>query len=511
MSTVGDPQLEAVRRLRLLASVASIAPAISLLTMLIFSPNGSPIREARALTLTVVGSLIGLSLLIRHVLGRETLSVGARLDIGFGYEVVIAFLLATMRHSLPWAPGDGFRELSPVALVIVLFAALVPNPPLRTLLASVCSALMEPVGLVISIVRGNPVPEIAQMFAIVVGPLAAAVAATLVSRVVYGLARSVDAARRMGSYRLVELLGKGGMGEVWKAEHDLLARPAAVKLIQGADQSSADLARFEREAQAIATLRSPHTIQLYDFGVSDGRTFYYVMELLDGVDLERLVGEHGALTPARAVHILRQVCRSLDEAHHRGLVHRDIKPANILVCEYGRERDFVKVLDFGLVKSAKEEPASSPAALVTRANTVIGTPAYMAPEMVLTGTVDARADLYALGCVALWLLTARTVFQGDVLVKLAVQHVHDAPDAPSAHAPGAIPAELDRLVLDCLEKDPAKRPASADEIERRLAAIPLERAWTAEDAERWWLEHARARRERLEVAPTEAGSTPSVD
>jgi serine/threonine-protein kinase len=511
LSTVGDPQVEAVRRLRMLAVVASVAPALSLLAMLILSPRGSPIREAPGLTIAVISTLVGLSVVVLWLLGLRALTVRARLDLGFGYQVVIAFLLAVMRHSIPWAPGDGFREVSPVALIIVLFAALVPNPPRRTLLASVLSALMEPVGLAISIARGNPVPELAQIAVITVSPLGAAAAATMVSHVVYGLAKSVDAARRMGSYRLVELLGKGGMGEVWKAEHDLLARPAAVKLIHGAkEQSSTDLARFEREAQAIATLRSPHTIQLYDFGISEGATFYYVMELLDGVDLERLVVEHGPQSPERTVHLLRQVCRSLDEAHHRGLVHRDIKPANILVCEYGRERDFVKVLDFGLVKSAKDAPEVEAGALVTRANTVLGTPAYMAPEMVLTGSVDARADLYALGCVAFWLLTGRPVFDGDALVKLAVQHVHDQPEAPSSHAPGAVPAELDRLVLDCLEKDPAKRPASAAEIERRLATIPLERAWTPDDAERWWTEHARTRRSSLEAAPTEAAPTPST-
>ncbi|NUO51130.1 MAG: serine/threonine protein kinase, partial [Polyangiaceae bacterium] len=421
-STIGDPQREAVRRLRLLSLAATIVPSLFLVFVSILSPVGSPIREARALTLTVIGSAVLLSVGVNFALSRESISLPRRLDIGFGYEVGIALLLATMRHSIPWAPGDGFREVSPVAILILLFAALIPNPPRRTLLVSLLAASMEPVGLAISIARGNPVPAPAQIMAICAGPLFTAIVSAFISRVIYGLARSVDAARRMGSYRLVALLGKGGMGEVWRGEHDLLARPAAIKLIRPNEgrASTHELKRFEREAQATATLRSPHTIQLYDFGVAEGGTFYYVMELLDGVDLDRLVRETGPMPAARVIHVMRQVCKSLNEAHSLGLVHRDVKPANIFLCRYAEEQDFVKVLDFGLVKSVdKGETKAEPG--MTNANAVLGTPTYMAPEMVLGGTVDARADIYALGCVAYWLLTGRLVFEADSVVKVLVQ------------------------------------------------------------------------------------------
>ncbi len=501
-----DPQIEAVRRLRLLTVAASVAPAVAVLVMLALSPKGSPIHEARGLTVTVMCTLVGLSLVVRHLLGRADLGVGLRLDIGFGYEVVLAFLVATLRHSFPWAPGDGFREVSPVAIVILLFAALIPNPPRRTLLASMSAALMEPAALGVAVARGLPAPTWAQVAAIAFGPIAVAVAATFVSQVVYGLVKSVDAARRMGSYRLVERLGKGGMGEVWKAEHDLLARPAAIKLIEPAkDQGGADVVRFEREAQATALLRSPHTIQVYDFGVSQEGTFYYVMELIEGVDLERLVRDEGPLPQARVLHLLRQVCKSLDEAHDRGLCHRDIKPANLLVSVYGRERDFVKVLDFGLVKAAAEPGLAEPGAPLTKANAVLGTPPYMAPEMVLTGTVDARADLYALGCVAFWLLTGRLVFLGETPLKVLLQHVHDPPPPASAHAPGPVDPGLDRLILDCLAKDPAERPASAEVIEARIRALQEDHPWTPEDAERWWRDRRRSSARSLETAPTEIG------
>jgi len=500
---LGDPQGEAIRRLRLVSLAAAIVPSLYLVLLSIVSPRGSPIREARALTMTMIGGAIALSLLVNLALRRESIPVARRLDIGFGYEVLIALLLATMRHSVPWMPGDGFREVSPVAVVILAFAALVPNPPRRTLVVSLLAAAMEPVGLWISVVRGNPVPAPAQIAAICGGPLLTAFVSTAISRVIYGLARSVDAARRMGSYRLVSLIGKGGMGEVWRGEHDLLARPAAIKLIRAGDggASGTEIERFEVEAQATAALRSPHTVQIYDFGVAQGGSFYYVMELLDGVDLDRLVRETGPLPTARVVHVLRQACSSLHEAHARGMVHRDVKPANIHLCRYGEEHDFVKVLDFGLVKTTR--PGEAKPAGLTHANAVLGTPAYMAPEMVLGGEIDARVDIYALGCVAYWLLTGKPVFEGDSAVKVLVQHAHDAPAPPSSRASSSEVADLDDLVLACLAKEPAARPASAAEVARRLATLAARYPWTEEDARAWWAGHAFAASEVAAHAPTE--------
>ena len=509
----GDPKREAVRRLRILCTFSSVAPLIGMVLMIIFTPEGSPIRASRELYLASIVGIVALSIAVNHVLGRQDIPLARRLDIGFGYQVMGALGVATMRHIVPWAPGDGFREVSPVAILIVLFAALIPNVPRRTFFASLCAAAMEPVGLGISLAMGNPTPSPAQIFAICIGPLAAVAAATIISQVVYGLAQDVEAARRLGSYRLVSKLGAGGMGEVWRAEHDLLARPAAVKLIQpkgDGDGKTSDLSRFEREAQATALLQSPHTVQLYDFGSSDDGTFYYVMELLDGVDLEQLVRETGPLPPARAVHVLVQVCKSLDEAHAHGLVHRDVKPANVLLCRYGRELDFAKVLDFGLVKPAHDKDKQGFGATVTAANAIVGTPAYMAPEMVLSGEVDHRADVYSLGCVAYWLLTGRLVFEGDSLVKLAVQHLHDAPRPPSELCDHELPPALEQLILDCLAKDPVKRPASVEEIERRLLVIAAACPWSQDDARAFWDAHplAAVAATAAALAPTEEAASP---
>jgi serine/threonine-protein kinase len=327
-------------------------------------------------------------------------------------------------------------------------------------------------------------------------PFICAVFAGLVARVIHKLGTMVGRARRLGSYELVDRLGAGGMGEVWRARHSLLARPAAIKLIQpqalgAADEASArDLRdRFEREAQATALLGSPHTVEIYDFGVSHDGVFYYVMELLDGVDLETLVREHGPVPPERAVWMLRQVCDSLDDAHGAGLVHRDIKPANIVAARRGRHRDYIKVLDFGLVKGS---PTGGPQTQLTDAGRIRGTPAYLPPEAATAQSpLDARADIYALGCVAYWLVTGALVFEASTPLGMAVAHVTMPPAAASTRAPVPIPDELDRLILQCLAKDPAARPASALELMRRLDAISFAEPWSEDRAAGWWRDHPR--------------------
>jgi serine/threonine-protein kinase len=279
------------------------------------------------------------------------------------------------------------------------------------------------------------------------------------------------------------------MGEVWRAEHRMLARPAAIKLIRGShDGISPDRQRrFEQEAQAIARLRSPHTVELYDFGVAENGAFYYVMELLDGLDVEALVRRYGPVSPGRAIHLLRQVCHSLSEAQSCGLVHRDIKPANIFLCRYGEEADFVKVLDFGLVKTLDGTGDAQPG--LSAENMVQGTPAFIAPEQALGDPVDGRADIYATGCVAYWLLTGKYVFTADTSMGIVLQHVQAVPTAPSARAGQAIPPALDSLILCCLAKDPSARPQSAGELSRRLAQVGGADGWNADSARRWWEEH----------------------
>jgi serine/threonine-protein kinase len=285
----------------------------------------------------------------------------------------------------------------------------------------------------------------------------------------------------------LERIAAGGMGEVWRAEHRMLARPAAIKLIRpemvgGGPKSELAQRRFEREAHATAMLRSPHTVALYDYGVTDDGQFYYAMELLDGIDLDALVTRFGPQPAGRAVHILRQACNSLAEAHERGLVHRDIKPRNLMLCRLGIEADFLKVLDFGLAKNPEGDTE------LTAEGMTAGTPAFLAPEAAMgKREVDGRADLYGLGCVGYWLLTGKLVFERDTPMGMIVAHAHEKPPALSERTEVPIPERLEAVVLACLEKDREERPASARELDGLLAACGVE--WTSSEADHWWRTH----------------------
>jgi serine/threonine-protein kinase len=305
--------------------------------------------------------------------------------------------------------------------------------------------------------------------------------------VIYGAYRveilrgQAERGRELGQYRLGQPLGAGGMGEVYRAEHRLLRRPCAIKLIRPERAGDAPaLARFEREVQATATLTHPNTVQIYDYGRAEDGTFYYVMEFLPGVTLDDLVKGHGPLAPDRAVFLLRQVCAALAEAHAIGLIHRDIKPGNVMVCERGGRRDVVKVLDFGLVldRGAGDDK-------LTREGTVAGTPAYMSPEQAGGEEVPGpAADVYALGAVAYFLLTGRPPFAARSGVKLLAAHLHETPQPPSAHRPD-VPADLEAVVLRCLAKAPGERFASADELDAALAGCAGD-GWSHEQAAKWW-------------------------
>ena len=297
----------------------------------------------------------------------------------------------------------------------------------------------------------------------------------------------LDEGLPLGHYRLVSKLGEGGMGEVWRARHQLLARPCAVKLIRpdrlGGTSRDAAVERFRLEARAISRLTSPNTVRLYDFGVSETGSLYFVMELLDGLDLASLVQRFGPMPAARVVAVLRQACRSLAEAHEAGLLHRDIKPHNLFLCRLGVDFDVVKVLDFGLVKSVGEDDAH-----LTADGALTGTPAYMPPERVTGGPGGETSDLYSLGCVAFWMLTGKPLFTGDPMAML-VHHVRTPPPRPSDVLGAPVPEAVERVVLDCLAKEPSRRPASALELDRRLAEIERAEPWPQAEAERWWREH----------------------
>jgi eukaryotic-like serine/threonine-protein kinase len=399
-----------------------------------------------------------------------------------------------------------------LAVTMMARAVLIPSTAKRTLVLSSIAAVPL---LVISFVFHQPVlmpgftPGFLKLLISVNALLWLILSvslATVTSLTIYGLRQQVKAASEIGQYTLEEKIGAGGMGEVWRARHRMLIRPAAVKLVTARELGSAPgrdpelrLRRFEREARATAGLKSPHTVQLYDFGVTDDGTLYYVMELLDGMDLDTLIDRFGPVPAERAIHLLLQVCASLDDAHQNGLVHRDIKPANIVVSRFGAAWDFVKVLDFGLVKLESARQGEQNARL-TEETSVSGTPGFIAPEVVLGEKSDHRVDIYSLGCVAYWLVTGKLVFEGPGAVKVMSDHIHTAPAPASSRANLPIPSELDALILECLEKDPSKRPSSAAALQSRLQAIPLATPWTRERAEEWWKVHAPDRASLRPVA-----------
>lgn len=418
------------------------------------------------------------------------------LDLGLMYMVATSFAIALVFHIDGVSPMVAVSpEISWVGAVILMFAAIIPTRPRKMLVAGLVAASMNPVAMLISKARGQmdfgPSSRVILMHYpdfILVG------AAVVIAGVVSRLGQQVSKARELGSYRLGDLLGRGGMGEVYKATHRMLARPAAIKLIRtemlgAVDDEAAKLAvtRFRREAEAAAQLRSQHTVELYDFGVTHDGTLYLVMEFLDGMDLETLVRQNGPLSAGRVIYILRQVCESLEEAHTRGLVHRDIKPANIHLGMVGLRHDFVKVLDFGLVKEVSNVSVESSMATIP-GQMALGTPAYMAPEMALGEAVDGRADIYAVGCVAYYLLTGQLVFEADKAFQMIAKHLQSAPVPPSARTDQTISPELERLILKCLAKAPGDRPQSATQLAESLEWIATDR-WGEDEAREWWAVH----------------------
>ena len=446
---------------------------------------------------TVIAIVV--ALLVAAVLGSKRLPLASAMTIGVVFEIAGGYGIAVAEYTDPLVDLHARAAgLSWVAVWTVLFTVVVPTRPRRALLAALVTVSSVPVLASLVMAYGRPAfrPDPGQFFFWFVFPYLLVVAMAYVgSRVVYQLGTEVKRARELGSYQLEEKLGEGGMGEVWRARHRMLARPAAIKLIRpslagdssGAGVSEEAYRRFEREAQVIARLRSPHTVELFDFGVAADGAFYYVMELLDGLDADKLLRRFGPTPPERAVFVLRQVCHSLSEAESCGLVHRDIKPANIFLCRYGEEFDFVKVLDFGIVKRLREGTQAD--LLRTGENAVQGTPAFMAPEQAMGTEVDGRADIYATGCVAYWLLTGKYVFTADTSMGLLMQHVQARPAPPSTRTDQPIPAALDRLVLSCLAKDPGERPQSARELSGRLAEIEGASGWTQDRARSWWAAH----------------------
>jgi serine/threonine protein kinase len=462
---------------------------------------------SRLLSLGLIFWCFGLFALNRY----RVVTPSTVLRLGMAFEVYGAFAISMIETSVPVHPDHPVLGISKLGPWIVAFGVFIPNRPLWTLICSLAAAATWPLAYAInaSVFDYDPVP----LGLLGVWPLFngfMVIMTFFIGRQMYGMALAAETAQELGSYRLVAPIGEGGMGEVWKAHHQMLARTAAIKLIrpQAASGRQAHLVsrRFRREANAIATLQSPHTVYLYDFGVSHDGRFYYVMELLDGISLQTLVATFGPPPAARVVRILTHICHSLEEAHHHGLVHRDLKPSNAMLCKVALDHDVIKVLDFGLAKCMDSAELSR----ITQDGTTTGTPGYIAPEVAMGEPgIDGRADIYALGCIAYFLLTGALVFEDSNPVKVALQHVQVPPVPPSERTEIPIPADLERIVLHCLAKRPEDRPASASALARMLAGCDVE-PWTDSEAADWWSRHLPPTSSLRSFAQVESRTPPVV-
>ncbi len=424
-------------------------------------------------------------------------------------------------HSVVTAEGTvmadayvSMLQLGGVALMVAIRAALIPSEPRRTIIVGaivgapmlLLSAVLVPAaegGLTWRAHDSEALPWLPATTAMMWGFVI--LTSTVISWVIYGLRAQVREARRLGQYVLERKIGEGGMGEVYRARHGMMRRPTALKLMRGDRAGALDLRRFEREVQLTARLTHPNTITIFDYGRTNDGVFYYAMELLDGATLQRIVAVDGAQSAGRVVRILSMACGALTEAHAIGLIHRDIKPANIMLCAQGGELDVVKLLDFGLVKELEVDREVQ----LTGATSLTGTPQYMAPESILEpGSVDARTDLYSLGAVAYFLLAGGEVFDGKSIVEICSQHLHEVPEPFSARGV-TVPAELEAIVLACLDKKPERRPQSAAELRRLLEACVVE-PWDSASARTWWSEH-RTDFDGDAAPSTGVGRTLSID
>jgi len=485
----GELVHESRNRVRVAAAIGAGAYALFLAFEMSGLPGGTPLEHQIDRVHDIVGmGLCASLLLLASVRGLGDRSV---LAAALALEVLLAALISIAG---PWAAfvrTSFVPSLTWVIPIIILFPLLVPARPRTALAISMLCAVTMPAGLALLAGTGRIVTRTSDYWAAALSGAVAVGIASVASRAIQGAGRQIAAARRVGSYELLERLGQGGMGEVWRAQHLLLARPAAIKLIlaeqiQGpAEARDAAIQRFTREARVTAGLRSAHTVQLFDFGTgADGR-LYYAMELLDGMNAEHFVYRFGPVVPRRAVHWLQQACHSLGEAHAQDLVHRDIKPANIFLCRYGRDADFLKVLDFGLTRPVAVAEDSR----LTAPGWRMGTPGYMAPEQVFGLPTGPPTDLYALGCVAYWLLSGTKPFDAESPGELMRLHAQAPPPPLSRKAAQPLPARLEALVMSCLAKEPADRPRDTDTMSDELGSCLDDDPWSQAEAHAWWQEN----------------------
>lgn len=431
-------------------------------------------------TLTIVLASVLIALFAASFLiCKSQLSNRLATDLTLTLWVVASWLMAVMHHFGYAGRVDTFTAALFLVFCVPLYA---DAGRVRTVVTIVLMGLSQPVVALwskmvgVTDASGRDVAFSAMGAGIVV---ALAWTASHVMEV-----KRQEGAREVGGYRLVRRIGSGGMGEVWEAHHRFLARRSAIKLIVPPEETMRAelLRRFEREAQATAFLTSEHTVRLFDFGRATDGSLYYVMELLQGLDLQRVVERTGPLSPAHAVDVIAQACESLGEAHESGLVHRDVKPSNIFLTRSGLRTDFVKVLDFGLVSFA------DPSVTLTLADKSIfrGTVDYASPESLRGEKQDARSDVYQLGCVLFYLLTGRRVFERTSSMATAVAHSLDEPPLASTRAPEPIPEDLDDLILRCLAKDPRERPASAVELAEELRELESYGRWSRAEGRKYF-------------------------
>jgi len=466
---------------------------------------GDPFAAPSPLYLEAHYSAIASIGILYGVTRAKVLSSAALRGVEIAATFVQAACSATLLAQIPPAARPEFLALFAATLFLILRAGLVPGSVGLALVVGLVS--MAPSHVVMQLLYSKH-PELlagtnglqAQAFYLLEWSAMALAATTAIHRVIYGLEERVQ---ELGQYTLLHKIGEGGMGVVYRARHALLRRPTAVKLLPLERTSATGVARFEREVQLTAELAHPNIVSVYDFGKSGDGSFYYAMEYLDGVDLQRLVEAHGPVDERRVVHLLRQAADALAEAHQLGLVHRDIKPANLFLSHPPRRPDHLTMLDFGLATQFSGDPAQ------TAATELRGTPLYMAPEAIRDATgAGEPSDVYALGAVAYFLLTGSPPFAGATVVEVCAAHLHSAPEPPSQRLSKPLFPGLEALVLACLAKAPEARPAGAAGLLERLERLALP-AWSLEDARAWWDEHGA--RLRTEARPSEGPRTFAIN
>jgi eukaryotic-like serine/threonine-protein kinase len=482
---------QAARRIGTMAILTAVTVVGAAILQQVLQPEmaaaqQTPLFRLSALFLVLAGA--GLAALQR----AELVSPQDLLDLGLIFEVAGACALALMENAMPW-PNSAIRGSTIVATWTAICVVVIPNRPWKSIAAAITSAAIFPCAhLIAAQILGYPPLPWNRLLSYALGPVLVVGWTPFISTRIHRLQQDLSRTQDFGSYHLEKLLGRGGMGEVWLARHQFLRREAAVKLVvpgllerAGASERRQVQKRFESEAQAIASLRSPHTVAIYDYGLAENGSLYYAMEYLHGLDAEHLVDQYGPQPAGRVISFLQQTCESLEEAHDAGLVHRDIKPSNLFICRLGKRTDFVKVVDFGLVTGLA---GATQTGLTTHSSTS-GTPAFMAPEQVRGEEVDGRTDIYGLGCVAYFLLTGTVVFQRGNAMSMAIAHTTERPEPPSARSEVPIPESLERVVMACLEKKCEDRPQSAGELRAMLDACANVTSWTPREADQWWALH----------------------